>query len=196
MKLMSFFFTRGTISFLIAFVVFSLIRTNFFKKLKKKSNPKREFTMSVFVGYIASISLFLFMPNVYLASKGVDLTSENFDFVGDFKDRIVQGGWGINLVPFKTIKSYLKYSEAFHAALNILGNVLIFVPMGFMLPLLYEDLRSYKKTLIFTMIICMLVETIQFFVGRSVDIDDLMLNVVGASIGYLVYKIKGKLFLT
>ncbi len=196
MKLMSFFFTRGIVAFLIAFVGFSLVRTNFFKKLKRKSNAKREFILSLFVGYMALISLFLFMPNVYLANKGVALTSENFDFVGDFKDRIVQGGWGINLIPFKTVKSYIKYSGTFHAVLNILGNVLIFVPMGFMLPLLYEDLRSYKRTLAFTVVICILVETIQFFVGRSVDIDDLILNAIGASIGYLLYKLKGKLFLT
>ncbi|MDO5040495.1 MAG: VanZ family protein [Peptoniphilus sp.] len=193
---MSFFLTRGIIAFLITFVVFSLVRTNFFKKLKRKSSAKREFLMSIFVGYMALISLFLFIPNIYLANKGVDLTSENFDFVGDFKDRIIQGGWGVNLIPFKTISSYIKYSRAFHAALNILGNMLIFVPMGFMLPLLYDDLRSYKKTLAFTVIICILVETIQFFVGRSVDIDDLILNVAGASMGYLLYKWKGKLFLT
>ncbi|WP_138159499.1 VanZ family protein [Peptoniphilus catoniae] len=192
MKLLIFFLLRGTVTFILTFVIFSLLRTYFFKSLKKHSNSKREFILSLFAGYVAVMCLFLFMPNAFLAHKGIDLSSENFDFVGDFKDRISQGNWGVNLVPFKTIRSYIRYSGFFHSFTNIFGNILIFIPMGFMIPVLYKDMRDLKKILIFLSLISILIETVQFFVGRSVDIDDFILNVLGGSIGYLIYKLRSK----
>lgn len=187
MKLLKFFLIRGVILFIVTFCLFSIIRTKFFKRLKKNSSPIREFLLSIFISYIAVMLLFLFTPNVFIASHGIDLTSETFDFVGDFQDRLNSGAWGVNFYPFRTIKSYINYSSFAHAFLNIAGNILLFVPFGFLLPMIYKEFKSFKNTVGLSIIFSFFIEFIQFFIGRSVDIDDLLLNTVGGIIGFLIF---------
>lgn len=189
MNLIIFFFKRGLLAFVLSFILFSIIRTKYFKNSKIGSNAKRELLLSVFVGYCAVLFVFMFMPNVFIANHGIDLTSENFDFVGNFKDRINSGSWGINIYPLRTIKNYLKYSGTFHAFTNIFGNILIFMPYTFLLASIYKKVRSILKILIISISTSVFIEFVQFFVGRSVDIDDLILNVIGGILGYLVFKL-------
>lgn len=187
MKQILFFLPRVIFVFIFSFIVFSLIRTRFFKEYKYKSNSKREFVYSLFAGYSSALSLILFMPNAYLSNKGVELSSNNFDFIGDFKERIHQGNWGVNIIPFKTIKNYINYSASFHIFSNIIGNILIFIPLSYMLIYLYEPLRNLKNLIITLSLISFCIEFFQFFMGRSVDIDDIILNLLGGLIAYLIY---------
>ena len=89
-----------------------------------------------------------------------------------------------NLVPFRTICNYLErfFDNTINTNIvvkNLLGNLLMFVPMGMALPVLFE------------IILVILVEIIQFFTFTgSADIDDLILNTIGATIGYGIIKIK------
>lgn len=187
MKLFFFFFIRGIFIFIFSFTIFSIVRTNFFKKQKKKSNPRREFFLSLFIGYIFILMLFLFTPNSYIASKGINLTHEHFDFIGTFKDRFLEGSWGMNFTPLRTIKSYIKYSGFFHACLNILGNIIIFIPMGIILPIISNNFKKIFKVVLTSLLISIFIEFIQFFIGRSVDIDDVILNTLGGFLGYIIY---------
>lgn len=187
MKQILFFLPRVIFVFIFSFIAFSLIRTRFFKEYKYKSNSKREFVYSLFAGYSSALSLILFMPNAYLSNKGVELSSNNFDFIGDFKERIHQGNWGVNIIPFKTIKNYINYSASFHIFSNIIGNILIFIPLSYMLIYLYEPLRNLKNLIITLSLISFCIEFFQFFMGRSVDIDDIILNLLGGIIAYLIY---------
>lgn len=187
MKQILFFLPRVIFVFIFSFIAFSLIRTRFFKEYKYKSNSKREFVYSLFAGYSSALSLILFMPNAYLSNKGVELSSNNFDFIGDFKERIHQGNWGVNVIPFKTIKNYINYSASFHIFSNIIGNILIFIPLSYMLIYLYEPLRNLKNLIITLSLISFCIEFFQFFMGRSVDIDDIILNLLGGLIAYLIY---------
>lgn len=188
MKLFGFFLARGTFTFVITFIIFSLVRTHFFKEMKKHSNPKREFLISIFASYVVVMALFLFMPNLFISSHGFDLNKEHFDLVGDFKDRFSNGSWGVNIMPFKTIRNYIRYASTFNVFTNIFGNIAIFVPFGVLIPLIYKDIRNLKKVALLSASFSLLIEIIQFFVGRSVDIDDLLLNTLGGIVGYLIYK--------
>lgn len=188
MKLFYFFFIRALIVFILSFVSFSQLRKYFFKKNRIKSKGAREFFLCIFAGYLAVLAVLLFTPNSYIANYGLDLTNEHFDFVGNFKDRIDAGNWGVNLVPFRTMKSYIKYSGFFHSLTNIFGNILIFVPLGILLPILYKNYKKITKVLIHAILLSLFIESIQFFIGRSVDIDDLILNSLGALGGYFIYK--------
>lgn len=188
MRLFLFFAARTIPAFIITFVVFSMVRVKFFSHRKINSNGFREFLLSLFAGYLAFLVIMLFTPNSYIANSGINLTNENFDFVGNFKDRITSGAWGVNLVPFRTIKNYIKYSGFLHTMTNIMGNVIIFVPFGILLPEIFSKARSLSKILVITFFTSFFVEFIQFFIGRSVDIDDLMLNVLGSVIGYFIWK--------
>lgn len=187
MKILLFFLPRGLISFLIGFILCRIIRLSLFKDLVNKSNSDRELMISVLTGYIIMLMVFMFTPNYIISGSGIDLTSENFDFVGNFKDRINTGYWGISLIPFATIRSYIKYSGLFHALLNILGNVILFIPIGFIFPLILIRYRNLKKIAVLSISISLFIEFIQFFVGRSCDIDDLILNFVGGIIGYTIF---------
>lgn len=187
MKLFLFFAARTIPAFIITFVVFSLIRVRFFSNRKKNSTGFREFLLSIFAAYIAFLVIMLFTPNSYIANSGINLTNENFDFVGNFKDRINSGAWGVNFVPFRTMKNYIKYSGFLHTLTNILGNILIFIPYGILVAEIFPKYRKLSKIFLLSFTTSFFVEFIQFFIGRSVDIDDLILNVIGSIIGYIIW---------
>lgn len=188
MRLFLFFAVRIIPAFIITFIGFSLIRVKFFSERKKNSTGFREFLLSLFAAYIAFLVIMLFTPNSYIANSGINLTNENFDFVGNFKDRINSGAWGVNFVPFRTMKNYIKYSGFLHTLTNIFGNILIFIPYGILLPEIFPKCRKMTKVFLLSFVTSFFVEFIQFFIGRSVDIDDLILNVFGSIIGYLIWK--------
>lgn len=188
MRLFLFFAVRIIPAFIITFIGFSLIRVKFFSERKKNSTGFREFLLSLFAAYIAFLVIMLFTPNSYIANSGINLTNENFDFVGNFKDRINSGAWGVNFVPFRTMKNYIKYSGFLHTLTNIFGNILIFIPYGILVAEIFPKFRKLSKIILLSFATSFFVEFIQFFIGRSVDIDDLILNVFGSIIGYLIWK--------
>ena len=75
------------------------------------------------------------------------------------------------------------------AVLNLSANLLLYCPLGFFLPVLWEKYKTFKKTLLAGLCVSAAVEVIQFFIGRSADIDDVFLNVIGVAIGYLLYRL-------
>lgn len=106
----------------------------------------------------------------------------------------------LNFIPFKTIMSYLFDSnpvvDEFNglvAMVNILGNILMFMPIGFLLG--WAKRVCYQKMLIISCILSLFIEVIQYFIGRSSDIDDILLNVLGACVGYFAYKIAKYIYL-
>ena len=99
----------------------------------------------------------------------------------------------LNLEPFRTIRLFWNAldQEEYRrlAIINLGGNVLMFVPLGFFLPTLWKSLRKWWKTWIATLLIMLTVELIQLFTLRgSFDVDDLILNLLGAAVGYVVYR--------
>lgn len=98
----------------------------------------------------------------------------------------------INFMPFKTISSVGQSAanQSFWNIVlneNILGNLLLFVPFGFLLPLVWPEKNECVGTIFSGFILSLFIEACQLFVGRSCDIDDLILNTLGAFAGYLVY---------
>lgn len=93
-----------------------------------------------------------------------------------------------NFIPFKTIIEYVqRYIDGYRnlSVLNLLGNFVLFMPMGVLLPCVIRKLdRFWKVTLtVFGMVV--MVEIVQGILRvGSVDIDDVIFNVVGAMIGY------------
>ena len=99
----------------------------------------------------------------------------------------------LNLEPFHTIRLFLKvldsriYSTS--AIINLGGNVIMFIPLGFFLPLVFPALGKFWRTILATALIITAVELTQLFtLLGSCDIDDLILNVVGAAVGYGLFK--------
>lgn len=103
----------------------------------------------------------------------------------------------INLHPFRTIRLFtrilvppVRQSLVRAAIRNLAGNIFLFTPLGIFLPVLFPLLRSFFRTFFSTFLIISVIELTQLalMVG-SCDVDDLMLNVLGASIGYGLYRL-------
>jgi glycopeptide antibiotics resistance protein len=98
-----------------------------------------------------------------------------------------------NIIPFRTITSYLKVMKKININIvvtNLLGNLLMFTPMGMALPVLFDKkFNKLWKVVAFVIVLVLIIEIIQFitFAG-SADIDDLILNTIGAIIGYGIIK--------
>lgn len=98
-----------------------------------------------------------------------------------------------NLIPFKEISRFFKYSEALGTKavlLNIWGNMAAFVPFGVFLPIFSVRCRKLWRTAMYSFELSLLAEVLQLAtkVG-SFDVDDLLLNTVGGILGFVIYKL-------
>lgn len=90
----------------------------------------------------------------------------------------------VHLIPFDTIRWALRRGGALFT-INVLGNLLAFVPLGCLLPLWSARLRSAWAIGWLALLTSVTIEVLQWgFTLRVADIDDVILNVVGALIGY------------
>ena len=96
-----------------------------------------------------------------------------------------------NLVPFLEIKRFIIYRKKLGmtaVVVNLLGNVAAFLPFGFFLPFLSQKNRSFAYVTLISFEFSLLIECIQLVskVG-SFDVDDMILNTLGGSLGYLCF---------
>ena len=107
-----------------------------------------------------------------------------------------------SLVPFRTIMEYLRIifdpdAVMAHrvAVINLAGNIIMFVPLGFFLPLVSKRCHSAALCMLLSGLCILAVECIQLFtLLGSFDMDDLLLNMAGVCIGYGLYRIFTMLF--
>ena len=83
----------------------------------------------------------------------------------------------VNLIPFIYMLSDL---------VNACLNVLLFVPFGFFLPMLWKEFRSIKRVALAGIVATFFIEISQLFTGRATDIDDIITNSIGTLIGYFI----------
>lgn len=95
-----------------------------------------------------------------------------------------------NFIPFKEMFRYEFGSRLFIK--NIVGNVLLFLPYGYFA----ADYLKSKKMLLpcfLTFIVSLTIELVQLNIGRTFDVDDVILNTIGGILGYLLYRIIEKI---
>ncbi|HMF71097.1 MAG TPA: VanZ family protein [Flavitalea sp.] len=99
-----------------------------------------------------------------------------------------------NLVPFKTILLFIKSRLSMRDIMgNLLGNILGFIPFGVLVPMLFQQLASLRTILFAALFVSLFFEIIQLLaVLGSFDVDDLLLNTIGAGLGYYIYTIDRK----
>lgn len=100
----------------------------------------------------------------------------------------------ISIIPFAGIMSMLEYGITTHVVINVFGNIIMFMPIGFLAPILYKKVDSYKQITLFGLAISALIECAQLFLVRGTDIDDLILNTIGTILGYLIFTIFKNIF--
>lgn len=95
-----------------------------------------------------------------------------------------------NFVPFREIFRYDVNSRLFLK--NVIGNVLLFVPFGIFVTYYVKNDKVYQ-TLFLSILVSCSIEFAQSVIGRTADIDDVILNTIGGIIGYITFKFGGKL---
>ena len=105
--------------------------------------------------------------------------------IGSIWDLITYGKLdnSINLIPFSS-----------EGAMTYILNIIMFMPLGFLLPLIWENFRNAKKVVLMGFLMSLTIEICQLFNIRTTDIDDLMMNTLGALVGYCCWKVFSLVF--
>lgn len=143
--------------------------------------------------YVQWIGWGLFLPYSFVLLFKLLLGRPAFYF-GNLKYFFETGDWHaihgglINLVPFRSTIRYLTEFDSYNldiVLMNTLGNVIIFIPFGFLLPLLFKQINNVKMASKIFIKFILLIESLQLLTFTGVfDIDDIILNMLGALIGY------------
>jgi glycopeptide antibiotics resistance protein len=106
--------------------------------------------------------------------------------------RFDQMRYWVNLVPFATIWAQLRDLNS-TSARQLFGNCGLLVPLGLLGPLVMPSLRRIRRLAVVSLAVSagielvQLVGTLPHFLRRSVDVDDVILNVAGALLAWLVW---------
>ena len=104
----------------------------------------------------------------------------------------------VNLILFRMFRIYkacYRLGDLRYIVINFLGNILVFLPLGFFPALLFQKERWWRSALVGGGI-SVFVECGQYFLMRQTDIDDVILNTLGALCGYWVFLLLRRLFPT
>ncbi len=142
---------------------------------------KRIFTVVLFIVYAGVMVWLLFLQR-----------SRPCDTAADYASAL---RYNTNFTPLRTINelwwlfcnSTNRYLVGF-AAVNLIGNAAAFIPAGYLMPAIWKRMRRFWLFLPTVTLIIVLIEAVQLFtLLGSCDIDDLILNLPGALIGWVIY---------
>ena len=101
-----------------------------------------------------------------------------------------------NFIPFKSICQLIKTGNMYIIIRNILGNIALFMPLGFILPLISKRKLTIKSISIIGLMSSIGVEFIQYcislilgYIYKITDVDDIILNFIGAILGFIALKL-------
>ena len=161
-----------------------------FLKLKKSNgdiNYKKESLYLIFVCYIVGLFNLVLVPRNFwdIIWYNIFYNFNENPFAGIFD-------FSYNFIPtiYKIIIG--EYTLDSWGKAMIVGNFLMFIPMGIMLPLVFKNINK-KNIFVIAILITLSIEILQPIVGRSFDIDDIIMNFIGSIIGYLAVTIFIKL---
>jgi glycopeptide antibiotics resistance protein len=168
------------IIFCFALPAWLILRIAIIKKKRKHAATKKEILLFLFYVYIICVLMITLFP--------IPMTR----YADPHFNRI-------NLIPI--IKTWKEYMLTVHNGetantnnwlKNIIGNIILFFPLGVLLPGIIQ-LISLKKLVLIAFLFSFCIESAQFIstqfgVYRSVDIDDIILNIAGACMGFVIIK--------
>ena len=176
------------------------VRVRRLRKLGLTSSAGRETALALFVVFCAGLAALTLFP--------ANLWAYVFDSL--FRREYWQWAWGDGrsltdfyptweqtmaqipylrdmLTPFQEIRRALRHMS-YWLLFMLLGNIIMFMPIGFFPALLWRRWRWWKS-LLAGFCSSVSIEFIQFFIGRSTDVDDVILNTAGALAGFWVFRL-------
>ena len=161
--------------------------------LVKKLNCNKKILKINLIIYIIIYTLILITLTLFeeiFGRRGLTLISWNRELLANYMR------YSFNIIPFKTIRLFINgyingYVTFRDFSINIFGNLIAFMPYGVLIPLSFKKMDKFYKFLILMVIFVLFIEGLQFLtLSGSCDIDDLILNLLGASCIYFIFKIK------
>lgn len=137
-----------------------------------------------FIIYVTTLISVLFLGG---RVTGHDMSLS--EYIGYLKNNV-------NIVPFRTISIYVEaiLTGSMNLSIpirNLVGNLILFLPMGIYLPSMAFRMNRLKVYFSFVAIALFFIEVMQLVTRRGIfDIDDFILNVSGALVGFIIFKSK------
>jgi len=162
---------------ILAIPIYLIVRGIIIKKNNKKINLYHELTLFIFVLFIVGLFSQTIIPKFEFGVNGFGI--------------VKNGVHKTNLIPFRVL--FETYREVFingyieYFLINFLGNIILFIPFGFVIPLLWNV--SNRKVIVIGAYISFFIEISQLLLARGTDVDDLILNTSGVILGLLLYKL-------
>ncbi len=155
---------------LLCSILLTFMYHTFIRKLRKRS--------MIFYGvFYFYVSMLILVTVVRIGLNTVPVRSINLTLF----DELIKANHYQNVVngPFQALAL---------TGYNVFGNIVWFIPFGFFLA--YQAKTTWYKTLLFTFLLSLSIEILQYVVGSGVsDVDDLLFNVIGGCIGYAIYQL-------
>lgn len=174
----------------IAFSAFYPYRKRALQAMKLRSGVLRETCMVLFVAGIASIIALTVRPVI---DKVYWENQENYLW-GDIILRIGRRKWSsqTNFIPILPLFQSNNWDLG-HMLINTLGNIAMFVPVGFLVSALFRK-PGWKRAFAVGCALSLFIEVSQYFINRITDVNDLILNTLGAVCGYFLYLLVRKIW--
>lgn len=157
-------------------VIVRLFKTKNLNKKGFKFNIYHEIGLIIYITFIAGLFSQTILANIYSLQWKIQSK--------------------INLIPGMIFYDSFKLwhlGNTRYFVISLLGNIIMFMPFGFFTPLLWNK-KNLKDSLLAGFLASLTVEICQLpQAGRTSDVDDLILNTLGAFLGYLLYKLMLKI---
>lgn len=172
------------IKIILAVIVLMYFGSLFIKKTHyERANVLPKFNMFIWFSLYIIMLLNLTLFDKYFG-RGVTLYVTDASQIKDYF------AYNFNIIPFATIDNYLLAMRNNNLSLinfiyNIFGNILAFMPMAFFVPRQFKGINKWYKFLLFTSFTIIIIESLQMLtMSGSFDIDDYILNILGAMVVY------------
>lgn len=148
----------------------------------KKINMKKIIISSLFYFYITALLAVTIFP---IPIQGL-------------KEIWIYAGENNNFIPFISILDILSNDNlsVIIKMKQIIGNIVLFIPMGFFLPLIWKSKNNFKKALLIGILCSVCIELLQYFISlllwfnyKVTDLDDILLNILGFVVWFFLYKL-------
>ncbi|MBR3870518.1 MAG: VanZ family protein [Clostridia bacterium] len=159
-------------------IVVRVIAVSVFKKKGIKTSQWHEIGLVLFAVFLVGLASQTIIPKIEFGVGGLNIVNHNLEskinlipgqvFVDTWRECVINGYWNYLII-------------------NFIGNICMFVPIGFCIPLLWNGILFWKTTLI-GLGTSLFIELYQIPQVRGSDVDDLWLNTLGVVIGYVLFK--------
>ncbi|ACA54517.1 VanZ family protein [Clostridium botulinum] len=145
-----------------------VFQKRFYLRARKKEgrvSRKHLLGVSIFLLYLAGVYSVTGMGTIWDVQRFVTASTSEFN--------------RIYLVPFSSSEVIMPY----------VFNIIMTIPLGFLLPLIWKQFRTIKKVALSGFLLSLCIELSQLFTqSRTTTTDDLIMNTLGAIIGYFIFK--------